>query len=112
MITNNITYLKNILNYGTVENLAEKYQYITIYCTEEGKPFYEDGDGKIESNGAMIDIIVKSQTYTLFVNGSLIKQGGDEISWDLLKPFFDNGGVKHENQLYSFDHAELVETTV
>ena len=109
MITENIIYLKNLFNHGTVEDICRKYQFVTIYCNDGDKPFYENIDGKMVSNGAMIDIVVKEQLYTLFINGKSVKQGGDEISWELMKPFFDDGGIIHEDKFYSFDHAELIE---
>ena len=106
----NINQLKNILDYGgSVEELAEKYEFITIYCVDGNKPFYENVDGRMKSNGAMIDCIVKSQKYTLFINGKSVKQGGDEISWELLHPFLKNKGITYENKFYQFDHADLIE---
>jgi hypothetical protein len=104
MITENIVYLKNIFDYGSVEDICRRYQYISIHCTGRQVDGMAVGD-------AMIDCVVETQIYSLYINDECVKQGGDEISWELMKPFFDNGGIMHEGKFYSFDHAELIENS-
>lgn len=93
--------------------LRNKYLFITLYCVEEGKPYYyTDDNNYVHSNGAMIDIILgdtaMTDKSTLYVKGHRMDLEDEQME-EVMKDFFKNKGIKWEDEFYPFRNADFIE---